>query len=426
MKHINLQCDYLSEDYLNKLKEMEKKVNDVKESISSKTGKGSEYLGWVDHPLNITECELEEINNAANRMHELGEYLVVIGIGGSYLGAKAIIDALSGYYDNRKVIFLGNNISPEYLYSTLEFLKEVDFTVNVISKSGKTLEPALAFRFVKDLLIKKYNSKYNERIFVTTSKKDSLLNTEAEHNKYKQFVIPFTIGGRYSVFTAVGLLPIAFAGFDIMNLIKGSFDSCNDCAALPFLENNALKYACLRNLLYQNNKQIEILATYEPKFHFFGEWWKQLYGESEGKDGKGIFPVYLSYSTDLHSLGQYVQDGIKNIFETVIVVKEDREDITVVEDAQNIDKLNYLAGKNISFIRKQIMEGVSTAHYQGNCPNIILTIDKIDEYHIGYLMYFFMYACGISGYLLNVNPFNQDGVELYKNNMFALLKGKKN
>lgn len=425
MKEINLQCEsYNKEKLLNLMAISEDKVIEARDALLSKCGKGSDFTGWVDYPLSITEYELENIISCANRLKKLGEYLVVIGIGGSYLGAKAVLDMLSGYYDNNKIIFIGNNISPEYIQSTLTFLEDVDFTCNVVSKSGKTLEPAIAFRFIKELLIKKYSDKFNEHIVVTTSKSDSLLHDEADANKYEQFYIPPTIGGRYSVFTAVGLLPLAYAGYDILAFVKGSINSCTDATTLSYRENNALKYACLRNILYESSKVIEVLSFYEPKMKFFGEWWKQLYGESEGKEGKGIFPVSLIYSTDLHSLGQYVQDGMRNMFETVIEVTSDKTDVTVKDDGQNIDGLNYLVGKKVSYIKKQIVEGVTKAHVFGNVPNIRLTIEKLDEYHIGYLLYFFMFACGISGYILGVNPFNQDGVEEYKKNVLALLKLK--
>lgn len=427
MKEISLQCEYFNKEKLiNSMMLNEDKVINARDALLSKSGKGSDYTGWVEYPLLITEFELENIKSAAKKMHELGKYLVVIGIGGSYLGAKAVIDLLSGYYDNQNIIFLGNNISPEYIYSTLKFLEDVDFTVNVISKSGKTLEPAIAFRFIKELLIKKYSDKFNERIFVTSSEKNSLLTSEAVANNYQEFHIPANIGGRYSVFTAVGLLPLAFAGYDICAFVKGAINSCTECTTPSYNENNALKYASLRNILYENGKTMEILSCYEPKARFFGEWWKQLYGESEGKEGKGIFPVSLIYSTDLHSLGQYVQDGIRNMFETVIEVTNDKEDIEIKEDIQDIDKLNYLAGKKVSHIKKQIMEGVIKAHVSGDVPNLKLSIEKIDEYHVGYLLYFFMFACGISGYILGVNPFNQEGVEEYKKNMLALLKMKNN
>lgn len=430
MKEIKLQYESLNKDRFSNLIALnEETVMKAKDTLVNKNGEGKEFTGWVDYPTKITEYDLDIINNTAEKMHTYGDYLVVIGIGGSYLGAKAIIDLLDNYYEKSKIIFLGNNLSPEYISETLNFLESVDFCVNVVSKSGKTLEPAIAFRLVKEVLKSKYGEKYNERIFVTTSKSDSLLHEEAVTNGYEEFFIPSDIGGRYSVFTAVGLLPLAFAGYNILDFIRGAINSYIECTTQPYFENEALIYASLRNILYNENKTIEALVTYEPKARFFGEWWKQLFGESEGKNYKGIFPVSLVYSTDLHSLGQYVQDGIRNIFETIIDITEVSQKKTyLISDpiinysSQDIDKLNYLSDKKVSYIRKQTMDGVIKAHISGNVPNIRLTIKEINEYYVGYLLYFFMFSCGVSGYILDVNPFNQDGVEEYKKNMMALLR----
>ncbi len=430
MKEIKLQYESLNKDRLTNLIALnEENVIKAKDSLINKDGQGNDFTGWVDYPTKITEYDLDVINETADKMKTYGDYLVVIGIGGSYLGARAIIDLLDGYYQKSKIIFLGNNISSEYIGETLNYLESVDFCVNVVSKSGKTLEPAIAFRLVKELLKSKYGAKYNERIFVTTSKNDSLLHEEAQANGYQEFFIPSDIGGRYSVFTAVGLLPLAFAGYNILEFVHGAINSYIECSTLPYFENDALIYASLRNILYNENKTIEALVTYEPKAKNFGEWWKQLFGESEGKNHKGIFPVSLVYSTDLHSLGQYVQDGIRNIFETVIETTEVSQkkayfdkDPVINYSSQNIDGLNYLSDKRISYIKKQTTEGVIKAHISGNVPNIKLSIKEINEYYIGYLLYFFMFSCGVSGYILDVNPFNQEGVEEYKKNMMALLR----
>lgn len=425
MKEINVRYECSNDEISSKaLKEYENNLLDARRTLLSKTGLGKEYTGWVDYPLEIQEKDLEAIKEECNRLKKLAKCLVVIGIGGSYLGAKAAIDFLSSYYkeNENEVIFLGNNVSPVYLKETLEYLQNKDFVVNVISKSGKTLEPALAFRFVRKLLEEKYGSLYSNYIVVTTSNENSLVHTEALENGYHEFFIPKTIGGRYSIFTAVGLLPICFSGFDIYELVKGAIICSQECIDLPYEENGALQYAAMRNLLYNQGKVVESLVSYEPKFRSLGEWWKQLFGESEGKDNKGIFPVSMIFSTDLHSLGQYVQDGIRNLFETVIEVKNDDIDLLVEKDDQNLDNLNYLTGKSVGYIRKQIIKGVSDAHKDGGVTNIFVTINDISEYSFGYLIYFFMFACGVSGYLLGVNPFNQEGVEAYKKNVSALLK----
>lgn len=424
MKDVNVTIELLKKDLSSyKLNDYESVAMDAYNRLKFKNGLGGEFTGWVNFPIKIEESEIISIKETADRLRKLGSCLVVIGIGGSYLGAKAVIDLLDDYYtNNNKIIFLGNNVSPTYIASTLKYLENVDFTVNVISKSGKTLEPAIAFRLVRELLIKKYGDEYHNRVVVTTSSENSILHDEALKNNYQEFFIPSSIGGRYSVLTAVGLLPISYAGYDIFEIIRGSIYSYQECISTPFCDNDAIHYALYRYLLYKKGKTIEIFSTYEPKMKNLGEWWKQLYGESEGKNHKGIFPVSVLYSTDLHSLGQYVQDGLRNIFETVISVDEDLHNIVINKDEENNDKLNYLAGKDMTYIRKQIEKGVIKAHIEGDVPNIIINIKKINEYSIGYLLYFFMFACGVSGYLLDVNPFNQEGVEAYKKNVMALLK----
>ena len=406
------------------LEEYSKPAEAARKKLLSKTGLGKEFTGWVDYPLQVPEREITQILDTVEEIKSQCECLVVIGIGGSYLGAKAAIDFLSTYYGGspNEVVFLGNTVSPLYLEETLKYLETKDFCVNVISKSGKTLEPAIAFRFVRSLLIKKYGENYNNRVYVTTSQTNSILHDEALEKGYKEFYIPSNIGGRYSVFTAVGLLPIAYAGYDIVEFLKGAINSCQDFTILPFNENPCLQYAALRNILYNKGKTIECLCLYEPKFKSIGEWWKQLFGESEGKDGKGIFPVLLNYSTDLHSIGQYIQDGIRDIFETVLHFDDELNNISIEKDSENMDGLNYLAGKSVYHIRHQIMRGVIDAHLDGKVPNILIKVKDSSIYTLGYLLYFFMFACGVSGYLLDVNPFNQDGVEAYKKNMFALLK----
>lgn len=406
------------------LEEYANPAENARKKLLSKMGLGKEYTGWVEYPLQVPDREISLIKETVEEIQSQCECLVVIGIGGSYLGAKAALDFLNSYYNktHNEIIFLGNSVSPLYLSETLKYLETKDFCVNVISKSGKTLEPAIAFRFIRNLLIKKYGENYNKRVYVTTSQTNSILHDEAKEKGYKEFYIPSNIGGRYSVFTAVGLLPIAYAGYDIVEFLKGAINSCQDFTNLRFQDNPCLQYAAIRNIMYQNGKTIEGLCLYEPKFKSIGEWWKQLFGESEGKDGKGIFPVVFNYSTDLHSIGQYVQDGLRNIFETVLHFDDELNDISVEKDVENIDGLNYLSGKTIYYIRHQIMRGVIDAHLDGGVPNILIKVKDSSIYTLGYLLYFFMFACGVSGYLLDVNPFNQEGVEAYKKNMFSLLK----
>lgn len=399
----------------------------AREMLINKLGKGSDFVGWVKWPSEIKEEEIQKIIEVGSYIREKGKYLVVIGIGGSYLGAKAAIEVLGDYFpsdEKLKVIFVGHTISSTYTKEVLEFLEDKDFCVNVISKSGTTTEPAISFRLFKELLDKKYGSKASERIIATTTIGDSVLYKMSVNEKYQIFSIPEDIGGRYSVLTAVGLVPISAAGFDIKALLEGAFDAYADYSKNSYEENEALLYASIRNILYNKGKEIEILANYEPKISYLGEWWKQLFGESEGKDHKGLFPVSVVYSTDLHSLGQYVQDGLRIFFETVIKINKPHKDLTIDYLDGDFDELNYLSGKTMDFVNKKAMEGTAIAHNNGGVPSLILEISEINEYNLGYLFYFFMFSCGISGYLLDVNPFNQEGVEEYKKNMFRLL-GKK-
>ena len=417
-------------DYSNVLKFISEKeilayAENCSEAVTkllNKTGKGNDFVGWVNYPTEIAEEEVARIKAAKNKIYKNGNCLVVVGIGGSYLGAKAVLEALNGYFKKKEfnVIFVGNNMSSQYMKEVSEYLKTVDFSVNVISKSGKTLEPALGFRFVEKILKEKYTD-YKDRIFVTTSNTKSILHNLALQEGYEEFFIPSDIGGRYSVFTAVGLLPIACAGYDIDKLIKGAFTAHDYFLHTEFSKNDCLIYAVIRNILYKLGKKVEILATFEPKLKYIGEWWKQLYGESEGKEQKGLLPASLVYSTDLHSLGQYVQDGERILFETFLNVVNPVSDIEVEYIEENLDELNYLAGKSIDYIKNQASKGTIKAHVDGGVPCVVLNMDKLDEYNVGYLLFFYMLACGVSGYLLDVNPFDQEGVEAYKKNMFELL-----
>jgi len=367
-----------------------------------------------------------EIVDAAAKIRNHSKILVVIGIGGSYLGAKAAIELLNHHFSQIKsdvlVLFAGQNISSSYLHDLIEVLKETDFSINVISKSGTTTEPAIAFRILKKLLEEKYGKEASrERIFVTTDKSRGALKKLATDEYYQTFVIPDDVGGRYSVLTAVGLLPIAVSGIDIKKIMEGAYQAMVQYAT-PYLEDNDVYlYAVIRNCLYNKGKTIELLVNYEPSLQYFGEWWKQLFGESEGKDNKGIFPTSANFSTDLHSLGQYIQEGRRDLFETVINVLEPRENLTIEADEDNLDGLNYLAGRTLDDVNKNAFKGTLLAHIDGGVPNLIIQLKKLDAFGFGYLVYFFEKACAISGYLLGVNPFDQPGVEAYKNNMFALL-----
>ncbi len=431
---VNLKFDYsdlkkfVREHELNEIKEMTRLANNI---LINKTGAGNDYLGWVDLPVNYDKEEFDRIIKASEKIKKDSEILIVIGIGGSYLGARAAIEFLrNSFYnslpkDKRKtpeIYFAGNSISGKYLYELVELVKDRDFSVNVISKSGTTTEPAIAFRVFKELLEKKYGKDgAKSRIYATTDSSKGALKTLSDNEGYETFVVPDDVGGRYSVLTAVGLLPIAVSGANITKLMDGAASMREYLLNAEFCENGALKYAALRNILYRKGKNTEIMVNYEPGLHYFNEWWKQLYGESEGKDGKGIFPAAVDFSTDLHSMGQFIQDGYRNIFETVLNVESPEYDITINEMDGDLDGLNYLTGKNLDFVNKNAMLGVSLAHVDGGVPNMRISIEKQDENCLGQLFYFFEYACGVSGYLNGINPFNQEGVESYKKNMFALL-----
>lgn len=425
----NLEVDF-SNTMVEESKILEYKnvVSDIHKILHKNSNKSDEFLGWLTLPTDYDKEEFSRIKDAAEKIKNNSEILVVIGIGGSYLGAKAIIDALTdSFYNlkdgkNPKILYAGNNLSPRYLVDLIDYIGDKDFSVNVISKSGTTTEPAIAFRIFKEMIEKKYGKEVaKNRIFVTTDKARGALKTLADQAGYETFVIPDNIGGRYSVLTAVGLLPISVAGINIDKLMNGAltaqkrFDNNN-------LENNpCYKYAVVRNILYKEDKNIEILADYEPKLHYFAEWWKQLYGESEGKDLKGIFPSDASLTTDLHSMGQYIQEGRRNLIETVLNVVNTEKNVEIKEDKENLDGLNYLVGKSLDYINKKAMEGTISAHVEGGVPNILINIKNLDEESIGELVYFFELACAMSGMILGVNPFNQPGVEKYKTNMFKLL-----
>lgn len=404
------------------------KAND---ELMNKTGVGNDFLGWVDYPVKYDQAEFARIKQAAKKIQDRCDALVVIGIGGSYLGAKAVISALTSPFYNEeprsvrkapKIYFAGQNISGKYLENLLALLKDQEVCVNVISKSGTTTEPAMAFRFFKKFLEEKYGKDgARERIFVTTDAAKGALKFMADEEGYETFVIPDDIGGRYSVYTAVGLLPIAAAGIDIDALMDGGKSGYEDYNKPKFEKNPCFQYALYRNVLYNRGKNIEILVDYDPSLEYLAEWWKQLFGESDGKDGKGLFPASAHFSTDLHSLGQMIQDGPKNHFETVIVIEDDQSVIKVFKDEKNLEGLNYLTGWEIDAVNEKAFMGTLLAHVDGGVPNGIIKLKKLDAFHIGKLIYFFEKACGLNGYLLGVNPFDQPGVEAYKKNMFALL-----
>lgn len=407
------------------------KVVTIHEELHKKSKDKKEFLGWLEWPTNYDKKEVEKIKKAAQKIQEDSEILLVIGIGGSYLGARAVIEALTHTFYNylpkeqRKtpqILYVGNNLNPNYLNDLIDLIGNKDLSINVISKSGTTTEPAIAFRIFRELLENKYGLKEaKKRIYVTTDKKQGALKQIADEEKYTTFVIPDNIGGRYSVLTPVGLLPIAVAGIDIDKLMQGALSAQNKYAEENLKYNDCYKYAVARNILYENKKNIELLVDYEPKLHYFIEWWKQLYGESEGKDLKGIFPAGVEFTTDLHSMGQYIQQGRRNLFETVLNVEKSKTDIKIEADEDNLDGLNYLVGKTLDYVNKKAMEATIAAHVDGDVPNILITMEKLDEENLGQLIYFFELACAMSGKLLGVNPFNQPGVEAYKKNMFTLL-----
>ena len=405
----------------------ESALNEAHARLQENRGPGSDFHGWVRLPENYDREEYARIKTAARRIQSDSEALVVIGIGGSYLGARAVIELLqSPNYNLKKkdtpdIFFAGNGLSTDALLETIELVKDRDFSVNVISKSGTTTEPAVAFRIFKNLLEEKYGKEgAKSRIYATTDAHKGALKGLADTEGYEEFVVPDNVGGRYSVLTAVGLLPIAVAGVDIDALMAGAHDAMSELAQ-PGAQNAAWQYAAARNGLYEDGKKIELLACYEPSFRFFAEWWKQLYGESEGKENRGIFPASVELTADLHSMGQYIQEGERHLFETVVRFASCGGEITIPDDPQNVDGLNFLTGKPLSFVAEQAFRGVTLAHMDGGVPNLTVTVDSRDARSVGALIYFFEYACGVSGYLLEVNPFDQPGVEAYKKNMFALL-----
>ena len=421
-------ASFISNDEMNI---MEKLVKDAKETLVSKTGAGNDFLGWIDLPVDYDKEEFERIKKAAKKIQEDSEVLLVIGIGGSYLGARAAIEFLRHNFYNMvdksvrktpEIYYVGNSISSTYIAHLLDVIGDRDFSINMISKSGTTTEPAIAFRVFKKKLEEKYGkAEAAKRIYATTDKSRGALKNLANEEGYESFIVPDDVGGRFSVLTAVGLLPIAVSGADIDKLMEGAASGRKRALENSFAENDALQYAAVRNILLRKGKEVEIIANYEPSLHYVSEWWKQLYGESEGKDQKGIFPAAVDLTTDLHSMGQFIQDGARIMFETVLNVEKSQCEIVLEEEPVDLDGLNYLAGKTVDFINKSAMTGTILAHTDGQVPNLMVNIPEQNEFYLGELFYFFEFACGISGYLLGVNPFNQPGVESYKKNMFALL-----
>lgn len=409
-----------------------KKVSEIHKELHDKKDDQKEFLGWLELPTKYNKKEFKKVKECAQKIQKNSDILLVIGIGGSYLGARAVIESLTNTFYNMQdknvrktpqIIYVGNNLSPNYINDVIDLISNKDFSINVISKSGTTTEPAIAFRIFRELLEAKYDlEEARSRIYVTTDKEKGALKQLADKEKYETFVIPDNVGGRYSVLTPVGLLPIAVAGIDIDKLMKGARFAQDKYCDDDLTYNECYQYAVVRNMLYKNEKNIEILANYEPKMHYMTEWWKQLYGESEGKDGKGIFPTGVDFTTDLHSLGQYIQEGRRNLFETVIRIEKPDTNISINLDEDDLDGLNYLTGESLDFVNKKAMEGTIEAHVDGNVPNILITMQELNEETIGQLIYFFELACAMSGKILGVNPFNQPGVEKYKKNMFKLLR----
>lgn len=424
---LNLKFDKtgITEEEINKSSEI---VREIHNELIELSKDEKEFCGWLNQPSKyLYSDEYKKIKEAADKIKQNSEYLVVIGIGGSYLGARAVIEALHSsiyHYDKSKtkILFVGNNLSSDYINDIIEIVKDKDFSINVISKSGTTTEPAISFRIFREILVNKYGIEESKnRIFVTTDKNRGALKKLADREKYQTFVVPDDIGGRFSVLTAVGLLPIEVSGINIENLLKGAVEAEKRFDDSELKYNECYKYAVIRNILYEKGKKVEILASYEPKMFYFIEWFKQLFGESEGKEKKGIFPTGVMFTTDLHSLGQYIQDGERILFETVLKIEKSKNEIRINYDSDNLDELNYLEGKTVDFVNKMACEGTIKAHVTGGVPNIELNIDEISENTIGELIYFFEKACAMSAKLLEVNPFNQPGVEEYKKNMFELL-----
>ena len=424
---LNLKNTGISQKSIMEYKEQ---VENIHKELHKKANDEKDFVGWLELPTNYDKKEFSRIKKAAKKIKKESDILVVIGIGGSYLGARAVIESLTSSFYNMltekqrtypQILYVGNNLSPNYINELIEYIGDKDFSVNVISKSGTTTEPAIAFRIFREILENKYGiEEARSRIYVTTDKERGALKTLADNEGYEKFVIPDNVGGRYSVLTAVGLLPIATAGIDIDKLMQGAQNAQERYDDPNLKYNECYKYAVTRNILYKLYKNTEILVNYEPKMHYFIEWWKQLYGESEGKDQKGIFPAGVDFTTDLHSMGQYIQEGRRNLFETVISIENPKSDITINSDEDNLDGLNYLSGKTLDYVNKKAMEGTVKAHVSGDVPNIMINIENLDEENIGELIYFFEKACAMSGMILGVNPFNQPGVEEYKKNMFKL------
>ena len=419
---LNLKNSGITEKTILEYKEQ---VENIHKDLHRRANDEKDFVGWIELPTNYDKKEFSRIKKES-------DILVVIGIGGSYLGARAVIEALTSSFQNMltdkqrkypQILYVGNNLSPNYINELIEYIGDKDFSVNVISKSGTTTEPAIAFRIFREMLENKYGiEEARSRIYVTTDKERGALKTLADNEGYEKFVIPDNVGGRYSVLTPVGLLPIATAGIDIDKLMAGAQTAQERYNDSNLKYNECYKYAVVRNILYKLYKNTEILVNYEPKMHYFTEWWKQLYGESEGKEQKGIFPAGVDFTTDLHSMGQYIQEGRRNLFETVISIENSATDIIINKDEDNLDGLNYLAGKGLDYVNKKAMEGTIKAHVSGDVPNIVINIEKLDEENMGELIYFFEKSCAMSGMILGVNPFNQPGVEEYKKNMFKLLK----
>ena len=405
----------------------EAKVSQINEMINKKTGPGNDFLGWVDWPANYDKDELKRIKADAQYVRDHFDILVVCGIGGSYLGARSALEALNGLKsdDKLEIIFMGQTFSPNYVSQVLHYLKDKSFAINVISKSGTTTETSISFRLLKGLLERQIGKEKAKRaIYATTDKEKGALKTLCNNEGYATYVLPSDIGGRYSVFTAVGTFPLACAGIDVEAMLKGAYDARELIQNAPLKDNDCYKYACMRDFMYHHNKPVEMYVTYEPQMSQISEWLKQLFGESEGKEHKGLYPSSATFSTDLHSLGQFVQDGTPLLFETILNIEEPQHDVSVPHDNDDLDGLNYLEGKTLSYVNQKAFEGTLQAHEDGGVPCNVIYLDKLDAYNLGYLFYFFMRACAMSAYMLDINPFNQPGVEVYKKNMFHLL-GKK-
>ena len=432
MKKIELDAGYVKDTITKEeLSALEDSVQKAHYDLHNETGRGSDFVGWVNQPRDFDMEELSKIENTAKKIREQSDIFVVVGIGGSYLGAKAGIEMLTPFFKNDskeirgkvpRVYFAGQHLSGEYLEELLKVLDEGEVSLNVISKSGTTTEPAVAFRVLKNYMENRYGKKEAaNRIVATTDKEKGALKELAHKEGYETFIVPDDIGGRYSVLSPVGMLPMAVAGIDVEKVVEGAKDAYDQLLESDLHKNPCYEYSAYRNLLYNKGKKIEILGNFDPRLTFFGEWFKQLFGESEGKEGKGIFPATLNFTTDLHSMGQYIQEGERSIFETVLKVGEEESRISMEKDSKNLDGLNYLVGKTLGEINEKALEGTLEAHHEGGVPAMVLKLPKIDAYYFGYMVYFFMKACGISGYLLGVNPFDQPGVEAYKKNMFRLL-----